>query len=80
MATLYAITEPYPQTYKVYEQHRGIFWGGSGVPIGGLTTNGAIYDIGIDGPKFTRFGGYDPVTSKFYVTWYDFESGSSVNG
>jgi hypothetical protein len=77
-ATLYAITESFPQSYYVYTQSRGLFWNGSGLPVGILRTDGSIYDIAIDGPKFTRFGGPDPVASKFYVTWYDLESGSTV--
>jgi hypothetical protein len=78
-ATIFAISESIPQSYYLYTQSRGVFWSGSGASVGIITTNGSIYDIGIDGPKYTRFGGTDPVSSKFTVTWYDWESGTSVS-
>lgn len=75
---IFPITE-YPQkTYYYFVQWRGIFWNGPGLPEP-LTTNGMPFYRMIDGPKFTRFGGEDPVIYKFSVTWYDWESGQSVN-
>lgn len=79
-ATIVTVNENSPTEYFLYSQQRGVFWNGSGHPIGIIRTDGRTYDIPIDGPKFTRFGGYDPVTSKFYVIWYDLESNSQVFG
>lgn len=76
-----AITESTPQPYDVYTQSRGVFWSGSGLALGGDTfyTNGSWYDIGIDGPKYTRVGGTDPVVSKFKtVVWTDLETNTEV--
>ncbi len=80
-ATIYMNTESSPSNYYLYRQSRGIFWSGSGSPDGIVTSDGSIYDTGVDGPKYTRFGGDDPVAYVInYITWYDFESNSQENG
>lgn len=73
------IVETPAKNYVYFVQWRGIFWNGPGLPEP-LITNGQPFYKMVDGPKFTRFGGEDPVIYKFSVTWYDWESGSSVNG
>lgn len=80
-ATIYMNTESSPSNYYLYRQTRGIFWSGSGSPDGVVTSDGSIYDTVVDGPKYTRFGGDDPVAYViYYITWYDFESNSQQNG
>lgn len=78
-AVIAMITEPVPTNYSLYEQYRGIFWNGLGKSIRTVTTGGNQYNYNCDGPKYTRFGGYDPVKSKIdFVVWFDLESGQSV--
>lgn len=78
-ATIAMISEQNPQSYPLYQQTRGVFWSGSGNSMGNVTTGGNQYDAYVDGPKYTRFGGYDPLVSKIdFVIWFDLESNSSI--
>lgn len=46
-----------------------------------FSDNGGIWDLWIDGPKFTRIGGEGNFSAIVnYVVWYDFESGHTANG
>jgi hypothetical protein len=78
------VSYPYPSFHKsayVYSQQRGWFWNGSGAPIGIISDNGSIWDLWIDGPKFTRIGGEGNFSAIVnYVVWYDYESGQTANG
>jgi hypothetical protein len=67
-----------PVTYHyLYFQVRGLFWNGSGSPFWNMPTNGIPEYMGIDGPKFTRYGGENSTYDKFHVIWYDLESGET---
>lgn len=80
------VSYPYYSLHKVagvLAQTRGwvCCWNGSGSIIGEIKDDGGIWDLGIDGPRFTRVGG-DGYFSQIvnYVVWYDFETGATENG
>lgn len=71
----------YPfNAYQAYSQTRGWIWSNSRPFNQYFYTDGSTYVINTDAHKFTRFGGYDDVISKFTVIWYDVESGDQEPG